>query len=160
MTLTPPAKASTSGSAVIDGQWRYQLIRRVPGNDASRRVLWVMLNPSTADAMYDDPTIRRVLDFSRRWGFGWVEVVNLFALRSTDPRKLTPIRSVGPSNQAYIDEGLARADEVIVAWGNRGAIAIGRGRFRHYGAKCLGVTIKGEPKHPLYCRATATRVTW
>ena len=148
-------------SAIIEGSYRYLLTRRIAEEDEGRRVLWVMLNPSTADASQDDPTIRRVLGFSRRWGYGWVEVVNLFALRATDPAVLRTARDpVGPLNHAYIAEALHRTSDVVVAWGARPRRFDCAHRDAYRGAYCLGVTREGEPRHPLYVRADAERVIW
>lgn len=146
-------------SAVIEGPYRYLLIRRIAGEDEDRRVLWIMLNPSTADASEDDPTIRRVLGFSKHWGYGWVEAVNLYAFRATEPIELRIADDpVGPLNGAYISEALHRTSDVIVGWGARGVMCLTRQAYR--GAQCLGVTKGGEPRHPLYVRADAERITW
>lgn len=146
-------------SAVIEGPYRYLLTRRIVGRDPARRILWIMLNPSTADALKDDPTIRRVLGFSKRWGYGWVEVVNLFAFRATEPIELRiAIDPVGPANAVYISDALHRTSDVIVGWGTRGVMCRKRQMFR--GARCLGVTKGGEPRHPLYVRADTERIAW
>jgi hypothetical protein len=78
--------AVDDGAARIDRPYRYSLWRRV--GESRRRVLFVMLNPSTADAIVDDPTIRRCMGFARTWGFGELEVCNLFAYRSPCPSAL------------------------------------------------------------------------
>lgn len=142
-------------SAVISscGQYRYRLTR---GWDDGPTVAWVMLNPSTADAHEDDPTIRKCVGFSRRWGYGSLTVVNLFALRSTDPRALrTAPDPFGPDNVRYVDEALLAADLTVAAWGGGISHAKGRGSIRGRairswpGAKMLGTTKAGEPRHPL-----------
>src|SRR3989449_11540410 len=97
------------------GTYRYALWRRWA---AGPQVLFVMLNPSTADAQRDDPTIRRCIGFARRWGCGGIEVVNLFALRATDPRRLRYTRDpVGPENVAHLARAAGRASLVGAAWG-------------------------------------------
>jgi hypothetical protein len=119
-----------------------------------------MLNPSTADATLDDPTIRRCRRFARDWGMGALVVVNLYALRSVDPRALeTAEDPVGPENDDVTHDAIARSRTVIVAWGaDRHAQArsarileilaeVGR---RPY---CLGLTKENKPRHPLYVRA-------
>jgi hypothetical protein len=121
------------------------------------RIAWVLLNPSTADARYDDPTIRRCLGFSQRWGFGALEVVNLFALRATRPEELRRAEApVGALNDRALRRALARADAVVAAWGNHGAW-LGRSREVRprlpRNALALGVTGQGEPAHPLYLPA-------
>ena len=158
-TREPFSENAPRSSAVIEGPYRYLLTRRIVGEDPARRILWIMLNPSTADASEDDPTIRRVLGFSKRWGYGWVEVVNLFAFRATEPVELQiAIDPVGPLNHAYIAEALNRTSDLIVGWGARGSMCRTRQAYR--GARCLGVTKAGEPRHPLYVRADTERITW
>ncbi len=148
--------------AWLDGPYRYLLWRRWA--DAAS-VLFVMLNPSTADALRDDPTIRRCLGYARAWGFGAVEVVNLFAWRATDPRELRRAGDpVGPGNDRVIAEAAARNHAVIAAWGLHGAL-LDRGSrvaalLAPFGARCLGATAAGMPRHPLYLRATAATTSW
>ena len=149
----------TLSSAVIEGPYRYLLTRRILDEDEGRRILWIMLNPSTADASEDDPTIRRVLGFSKRWGYGWVEVANLFAFRSASPKELLAVTDpVGPLNDSYLAEALNRTSDVVVGWGALGIMSRTREAYR--GSQCLGITGGGEPRHPLYMRADTERVTW
>ncbi len=147
-----------------DGRYRYWLTRIW---DLDRpRACWIALNPSTADASVDDPTIRRCMGFSRRWGAGGIYVVNLFALRATDPRELRlPGDPVGPDNDAYLKDA-ARAGFLcfVAAWG-ASAIAAARVEpvlaiFREHGRllQCLGQTKDGAPRHPLYVRADTALV--
>ena len=128
-----------------------------------------MLNPSTADATTDDPTISRVVGFSRAWGDGSVTVVNLFALRTPYPVDLRAARRpIGPHNDDILLGEAVRCDRVITAWGNGGRLLnpttdIPRSRevqelLNDAGlpTMCLGRTILGEPRHPLYlARSTA-----
>ena len=117
-----------------------------------------MLNPSTADESSDDPTIRRCIGFARAWAYGGLEVVNLFALRATDPRELRVAADpIGGLNDAYLLDAAARATAMVIAWGAHGV-------FRSRGAAALtllsprarllalGWTNSGEPRHPLYLR--------
>lgn len=123
---------------------------------AGPTVTWVMLNPSTASAARDDPTIRRCVAFSTLWGFGRLEVVNLYALRATQPRDLwTHPDPIGPGNDERIHAAAERADTVVAAWGVHGE-RDGRGWHvldglrRHCEAvRCLGTTLGGQPKHPV-----------
>ncbi|HEV8470576.1 MAG TPA: DUF1643 domain-containing protein [Candidatus Limnocylindria bacterium] len=109
-----------------------------------------MLNPSTADARRDDPTIRRCIGFARGWGFGGVEVVNLFAYRTTDWRELVRVCDpVGPDNSRHLWRAIARAGLVVLAWG---AHASSSRLLSLPRARCLGLTRAGEPRHPLYLR--------
>jgi len=140
------------------GAYRYELWREW---DPSRgRVHFVMLNPSTADAASDDPTIRRCIGFARTWGFGGIVVTNLFALRSTDPSRLSVHPDpVGPENDDYIARAADSARMNVVAWGNLGSLRARSTRaYRLLGGRtnCLGVTNSGQPRHPLYVNG-ATR---
>jgi hypothetical protein len=116
-----------------------------------------MLNGSTADAEKDDPTIRRCIGFAKRWGYGSLEVVNLFGYRTTLPTELKKAPDpVGPENDQYIAAAAKRARKIIVAWGAHGAF---KGRNKEvldllcksgFSAECLGTTKDGHPRHPLY----------
>jgi len=115
-----------------------------------------MLNPSTADAQRDDPTIRRCTGFARRWGFGGIEVVNLFAWRATKPEELRRASDpVGRLNDRAILRAARECAMTIAAWGNHGAwmgrtdrvLEILRGVCE---VRVFGLTAIGQPKHPLY----------
>lgn len=144
-----------------DGTYRY-LLTRTWDNDLPA-ITWVMLNPSTATASTDDQTISRVVGFSRSWGYGSAEVVNLFAFRTTFPAALrTAGDPVGPANDETVLNSAARTGKVIVAWGNHGELANPStraprcdemsGMLDDVGGdlSCLGVTRRGQPAHPLY----------
>lgn len=142
-----------TGSAVFDptGTWRYRL-ERAWGD--GRAIAFVMLNPNTADAEHDDPTIRRCVGFARRWGFGRLVVVNLFAWCCRRPRMLREAGDpVGPRNDAHLRRAAAEADRVVAAWGNHGRL-LDRDRavVELLGGPlhCLGTTKHGCPRHPLY----------
>lgn len=142
-----------NGGAEIDGDYRYRLWRDVGG--AGREVLWVMLNPSTADGQHNDATIRKCIRFSQLWGYGRFTVMNLFAFRATDPKDMKAAADpVGPRNDDVLAEGMARAKAVVVAWGANGSFRDRDLAFadRHAGVRfqCLGVTKDGSPQHPLY----------
>lgn len=142
-------------SAIISecGLYRYEL-RRIWQPEAGL-VCWVMLNPSTADASIDDPTIRRCMGYAMRWGYYGIIVVNLFALRATDPNDLCiSTDPIGPKNDEYIYKANAEARLTIAAWGIRGQY-LSRDEhvmmtltFPHY----LALTKNGSPRHPLYLR--------
>ena len=144
------------------GMYRYTLHRRWGGADA-RRICFCLLNPSTADARVLDPTLTRCVRYAQAWGFGAMEVVNIFALRSPDPRGLREASDpVGPGNDRAIRRAAGRCEMLVAGWGNAhnvhrslGARA-GSVRSLLQGIveiRCLGVTGAGEPKHPLYLRA-------
>jgi len=138
---------------------------------ATLGVTWVMLNPSTADALQDDPTIRRCVSFSKREGFGGLVVCNLFTVRATNPSgllKMDPDRWWDDRGSADLDGALVEGGPIIVGWGSHkstktdvGADAVkalkglGRGRLQ-----CLGTNKDGSPKHPLYLGSAVPLVGW
>lgn len=153
-----------------DGQYRYRLLRVW---DESRPLLtWVMLNPSTADADDDDPTIRRCVGYAQREGYGGIKVVNLFAYRATKPRDmLTAPDPVGDGGDAALALTLRASSfsrlPVIVAWGaNAPAWRVEQFREMAAGLRplpnllCLGVTRCGQPRHPLMVRADQPFEPW
>ncbi len=135
--------------------YRYLLTRVWDG--AGDKALFVMLNPSTATEVQNDPTVERCERRARALGFGAFRVVNIFAYRATDPRVMrAQADPVGPGNDAAILDSVAWADRVICAWGSHGA-HLGRGAavtalLRETGQPLwhLGLTLAGQPKHPLY----------
>jgi hypothetical protein len=141
--------------AVIDSTGMYRYSLRRSWNEHQRSVLFVMLNPSKADANIDDPTIKRCMGFAKYWGFGSLEVVNLFAFRATNPDELKKCEDpVGPDNDIYIRSAAIRSDQIITAWGTNGSLSARNAEvmeilysFRTY---CLGISKAGHPKHPLY----------
>ena len=142
-------------------RYRYTLRRQW---DASKPyVLFVMLNPSTADATQNDPTIRRCIGFAKRWGYGGLLVGNIFALRSTDPRRLYLVRDpVGPDNDVALVNLHHEASFTVAAWGVHGKfngrgdrvlqLLVGLAYPGKLGGPvyCLGITKEGYPRHPLY----------
>lgn len=166
MSLLSIDDSSAWATVSDDGLYRYDLGRR--WGDVDQLVLWVMLNPSTADASIDDPTIRRVRGFSRIWGLGGFVVVNLFALRATKPEHLLDHPDPrGPENVETIRRWIEsdRTRQVVCAWGAGfrkldlrpgtflGDLRMnveGKARFCGKPVSCLGRTKTGDPRHPLY----------
>jgi len=151
-------------SAIISdcGAYRYRLNRRWFAENRFG-VLFIMLNPSTADADIDDPTVRRCTGFTRSWGYGGFGVVNLFAYRATDPSELMVAADpVGPQNDAHIQDALAHCDFVVCAWGankvadRRAGEVLRLIRDWNKIPHCLDITKSGAPKHPLYVKGSAT----
>lgn len=163
--MNNPIEELGADDAVMRGRYRYALTRRV--GIASERACWIMLNPSTADHTSNDPTIRRVINFSHAWGCGNVVVVNLFALRSTSPKKLRwDPDPVGPENDDWIRAAVDASDLVVCAWGAGGSL-FGRDReviehLRGRGCElfCVSSTSKGAPAHPLYQKKTSAPNVW
>jgi hypothetical protein len=120
---------------------------------------FLLLNPSTATETEDDPTIRRCIDFARRWGFHELVIVNVYGLRSTDPKWLWKVDDpVGPGNDAAIAAVVARAGRIVCGWG-KNARADRTGRIAEILAPAqdrvfaLKVNGDGSPQHPLYIPA-------
>lgn len=163
-SMSPPFREPpvVTGRATFsrDHRYRTSLARRW---GEGPRVCWVMLNPSTADATQDDPTLRRCIAFARAWGAGGIEVVNLFALVSTDPRRLlTESDAAGAANGAAVARAAGRADLVVAGWGNLPPALIARAASAMQQLPeeswCLGLTAQGQPRHPLYVAAKTERV--
>lgn len=158
-------------------RYRYTLTR--VWDPSVQKAAFIMVNPSTADAFQLDPTLRRCKAFAESWGFGGLVVLNIFALRSTDPRALYDHSDpVGPANDLVIasrwpvTEPLQFGPDVpaiglvIAAWGVHGVLN-GRGaqvaemlRARGVNLMCLGTTKDGHPRHPLYLPASAQPVPY
>lgn len=150
------------------GTYRYHLWRRWDENLPT--MCWVMLNPSTADASLDDPTIRRCIGFAKREGCGGISVRNVFALRATDPKELLSHPDpFGPENEAHLMSArqVSLLTILVLGWGAK----INSPRLRDYyrraeammvmqDAKCFGVTKDGDPRHPLYLKGDAPLVKW
>lgn len=135
-----------------DRTYRYRLWRI--WSEIEPAVAFCMLNPSTADETKEDPTIRRCIGFAKSWGYGGVVIVNLFALRSTDPKALySHPDPVGPDNDGHISSVRETVPEMIAAWGAHGKF-MGRGGavFRTVPMKTLAWTSDGQPRHPLYLK--------
>ncbi len=146
--------------AVISDCGRYRYLLRRTWDHNAIRALFIMLNPSTADAEIDDATIRSCMRLSKNWGYGSLEVVNLFAWRATNPKELAKANDpVGrPKNDRVIDAAIRRCDIAICAWGAH-AMATVRGQsalnliwLSRPAAYCLGTTKSKAPKHPLYIK--------
>ena len=138
-----------------DAIYRYFLSRA--WEPSGKVIAFIGLNPSTADASTDDPTIRRCVQFSKDWGGGSLWMVNLFAFRATKPEKLLQAADpIGVENDLWLDKAINSADLVIAAWGNHGSL-LDRStavRSRFLGKlHALSVTGRGMPGHPLYLRA-------
>lgn len=160
-------KGDAASSAVYSPcmDYRYLLTREwVP---AQGRVLFVMLNPSTATEVQNDPTVERCERRARALGFGAFRVCNIFAYRATDPRVMRAAPDpVGPMNDTAIADSALWADQIICAWGTHGA-HLDRGAqvealLRATGQLLwhLGLSKHGHPKHPLYIGYSVQPVLW
>jgi len=159
-----------SGAILSDCErYRYRLWRRwAPGP----RVIWIMLNPSTADASEDDPTVRRCIGFARSWGFGGIEVLNLFPWRATSPDDLVKAaESYDVVCRRERDRHIAAVLDVsgsapVAAWGAHRLAVDESARLvplvSAMGSRllCLGTTKAGAPRHPLYVRGDTRPIEW
>ena len=140
-----------------DRLYRFFLQRRVGFGDS--RVMFLMLNPSTAGEETDDPTIRRCIGFARTWGYGWLMVCNLSPLRATHPADLKAagpeLEEVWKTNINVILQAAALADLLVAAygayglWEDRGRRALEEVQPVGHRVHCLGVTKEGHPRHPV-----------
>lgn len=156
----------TSAGLSPDGLHRYWLRRT--WNALFGRVAFVMLNPSTADASIDDPTIWRCIGFARSWGFGGIEVVNVYNLRATKPKDLWgDVDRMGLWTHDTVAEHLDHPDvsAIVCAWGNNAkqadvaSLCESFSRFG-LGVSCLGTNKGGAPKHPLYLAKNTSMRPW
>lgn len=145
--------------------YRYALTRT--WDDTAGKVLFVMLNPSTATEVQNDPTVERCERRARALGFGAFRVCNIFAYRATDPRDMRAQDDPnGPDNDATIMDAAKWADTIVCAWGTHGE-HMGRGpemetllRQQALPLSHLGLSKAGHPKHPLYISYSVQPVEW
>jgi hypothetical protein len=160
-TMTPGHLAtSIKMSAQFDRTRRYRFSLHRLWQPEMPLATFVMLNPSTADDLKNDPTITRCINLARFWGFGGINVVNLFAYRTCDPTHLRKItKPVGKENDKHIESNAFNSSRVILAWGNHGSW---RERdqevlelLNDFDLGCIGSNKSGQPKHPLYSPSDA-----
>lgn len=146
-------------------KYRYRLSR--VWDDTLPRCVFVMLNPSTATAQVLDPTVTRCVSYAKRWGYGALEVVNIFAYRSTDPAHLYLLDDpVGPGNDEAIVAASSASSLTVAAWGTHAALhsrgLVVRGLLA--AANCplhyLRLTKDLHPGHPLYVSSLTTPIPW
>lgn len=148
-----------------DRRHRYSLVHRWSPLLGKRLILWIGLNPSTADESQLDPTLTRIRAFSQREGFDGFWMGNLFALRTPYPREMmSDPDPIGAENDASLLTAAAQCERVVAAWGVCGAFqdraqAVARLLARHQ-LWCLGTTQGGHPRHPLYVAAKQPLVRW
>jgi len=149
-----------------DQQYRYTL-RRDASPTGTGTLLFLMLNPSTADEVANDPTVTRCIRYARDWGFKRLFVANIFALRSTDPAKLLlHPEPIGLDNDRWIRTLAGAADQVVGAWGAHAAVVerepqileLLRGTVDEI--YCLEKSAAGHPRHPLYMPASLKPQLW
>lgn len=144
------------------GRYRYGLYRRWQRRLTCRTIYWCLLNPSLADGAVDDATVRKVVGFSDRWGYGAASIVNLVPWRATDPYDVIAAHRAGHDvmMRDVNDLWLTSGEQLVVGWGDRVQSfraagipvdpLIGMLTFGGLGIECLRVTAAGNPHHP--CR--------
>ena len=151
-----------------DNCYRYLLTRT--WDPSGSTVAFIMLNPSKANAEVDDPTIRRCIRFAQEWQHGSLAVVNLYAWRETYPARLREVNRmqvVGPDADKYLQEVFAHCTSVVAAWGANAYVHPERVRYmlslaRKAGVtlQCLGTSLNGSPRHPLFVPADKSLEDW
>ena len=140
-------------SAILSADRKYRYVLTRIWDEAKPTVVFIGLNPSTADEETDDPTIRKCIGYAKRWGYGKLIMVNLFAFRSTDPSMLKRVEDpVGPDNGSYIQKCVSESNLVIACWGNHGKL-LNRDKVLMGSLPnlvCLKRNKNGTPHHPLY----------
>ncbi len=132
-------------------KYRYALSRS--WDEKKKIVLFIGLNPSTADEKKDDPTIRRCINYAQNWGFGGLQVANLFAYRATKPAELKNVENpVGDDNDKHLIKLSKMADLTVAAWGNEGSLFSRDKQVIKLipNLMCLKINKSGQPAHPLY----------
>ena len=132
-------------------KYRYALSRT--WNGKKKTILFIGLNPSTADEKIDDPTIRRCINYAQNWGYGSLLMVNLFAYRATMPTELKNVKNpIGNDNDLHIIELSKKADLAVAAWGNEGSHLNRDKEVKKLipNLMCLKINKSGQPAHPLY----------
>ena len=150
-------------TAIISGckNYRYSLTRQ--WDESKPSVLFIGLNPSTADAKIDDPTLRRCINFAKAWGYGKVMIGNLFAYRATDPKDMMKAsKPIGPRNNSNLLKLAREADLIVAAWGNHGQLMNRSSQVISMldNLHILALNSSGEPKHPLYVKACTKPTQW
>jgi len=152
MTLIPVEKTS---DAILSPDRRYRYVLTRIWDNTKKSCCFIGLNPSTADEFVDDNTVRRCIEYAKEWGYGRLNLVNIFAVRGTNPSILKEVDDpIGTDNDRWIIETCKISDLVIAAWGNHGT-------YRARGAKIINLvpnihylklTKLGQPAHPLYLK--------
>lgn len=168
-----PVPPNIQRSAIIsaDDLYRYRLSRW--WSDTLPWVTYLMLNPSTADAFTDDATIRKCIGFAQAWGYGGIDVINLFALRSRDPLAITTAANpVGPDYMSHLLDSIKKSKLLIAAWGcestlkkspilmkrPQAVLSTIRTLRPDLKVECLGLTPAGTPYHPLMLAYSTPRI--
>ena len=145
-----------SGAVISkDSKYRYKLWRI--WDESKPLILWIMLNPSTADALYDDKTIKKCTNYTYAWDYGGLYVGNLFAYRATEPKELEFASDpIGLENVRHLYSMRKKCSMILCAWGSFSMVKYIKEKYYFLEKEelfCLGLNKSGEPKHPLYLKS-------
>lgn len=169
MTLSAHKQEERDGQVIVekqakisaDGKYRYCLSRRWGHGNT---VTFMMLNPSTADAEIDDPTIKKCMKYAQTWGFDGIDVINVYAYRATEPDELWQVNDpVGPENNQYIAFYAQKNAPIIAAWGANARPERVREIIKMIPADrlfALKINKDGSPAHPLYQKDNARPIAF
>jgi hypothetical protein len=140
-------------NAILSKGRKYRYVLSRIWDNSKEKIVFIGLNPSTADETIDDPTIRKCITYAKKWGYGGFYMLNLFAYRATEPGNMKMANDpVGEENDYYLDEYINKVNIAICCWGNHGQF---KSRSKQVLSKYnnlyfLKLNKTGEPAHPLY----------
>ncbi len=152
-------KIKSSAEFSVCKKYRYALWRVWDSNKPS--VMFIGLNPSTADDVNNDPTVTRCINFARNWGYGGLCMANIFAYRETKRHIMKEQNDpIGPDNDKWLKKLAAESDLVVAAWGNDGAHLNRSKAVTNLieNLHCISLNKTGEPSHPLYLNSSLKAV--
>jgi hypothetical protein len=162
--MTKDTLISSGAEFSQDRKYRYTLWRQ--WEEVENWVAFIGLNPSIADETEDDPTVRRCINFAKKWGYSGMFMLNIFAYRATDPKEMKAAEDpIGIANNRYINITIYDSDRVVLCWGNHGShihrnAAVAELVSYHSNVVHFGLTKSREPKHPLYLSNNAQLYIW
>ncbi|MCA1318393.1 DUF1643 domain-containing protein [Bacillus tianshenii] len=136
----------------------YRYVLECKWEENQKVVTFIMLNPSVADNRVCDPTLNRCVDYAKSWGFGGMNILNLFAFISPNPKDLLKVKDpIGEKNDEIIDRIISSSDEIVFAWGSDYGHYHGRNmtiveKLKEHKPKCIFKSKKGHPRHPLFLK--------
>ncbi len=144
--------------------YRYALWRRWNWRGYANQLMFIGLNPSTADETQDDPTVRRCIRFAKDWGYSGLVMMNAFGFRATDPKVMAAASDpIGPGNDRAFRTQRSQVGMVVAAWGNHCSVERAQRICKVINGPihCLATNKSGQPKHPLYMAAkTQPKLYW
>jgi hypothetical protein len=152
----PSKAAKLKNTAKLSKCRKYRFALWRTWDDSISYVMFVGLNPSTADENTDDPTLTRCINYAKSWGYGGICMANLFAFRATEPTFMKSVQDpVGSQNNRWLKRLASEAGLVVAAWGNDGSYLNRSKQVREFlpSLHCLKINKSGEPAHPLYQKA-------